>query len=93
VSSREVLCCGGPLVGTWRVEQAHEFHVPVTPRIVDWKNIDPEGILKTVIYRLVPCMILGHELWVAVAVDEAYDDRAVLRAILQRDVATYLGAY
>lgn len=92
MSNREVICCGGPADGTWRVEQAREFRV-LAPAKIDFRNTDPEYAGQEVIYRVTPCMILGHELWVAVAVDEVYDNRAVLRAILQRDVAKHLGAY
>lgn len=96
--SRTVLMCGGPADGTWMVqpEGAREIRVVVRKpvRVVPQEEILAEGPLpEMVLYRVMPCMILGHELWVAVAVEEAYDDRAVMRAVLQRDVATQLGAF
>jgi hypothetical protein len=52
-----------------------------------------QGELTRVRYRITSVPVAGHELWIGVCEAEAYDDRAVLRAILQRDVAQYLGAY
>lgn len=96
MSSHEVICCGGPADGTWRVVEGREFRVLVpalvNPRDEDLAG-DPEYPLQEVIYRVTPVPILGRELWVAVAIAEAYDDQAVIRAIFQRDVAKHLGAY
>lgn len=97
MNARTVLMCGGPADGRWVVVEhgARRWEV-ITPSEPVRLNQGPSDSVTTanrVQYYLRPIMILGHELWVGVAVDEAYDDRAVIRAILQRDVAAHLGAY
>lgn len=98
MSARTVLMCGGPADGTWMVQPHMEREIRVIVRkpvrVVSPEELAAESILpEMVLYRVMPVAILGHDLWVAVAVEQAYDDRAVLRAILQRDVAQHLGAY
>lgn len=99
MNARTVLMCGGPADGRWVVVEhgARDWDAVRMPRGQErWipGPIDPQGPMpERVRYRIQPIMILGHELWIGVAIDEAYDDRAVIRAILQRDVAAHLGAY
>ena len=98
MNAREVLMCGGPADGRWVTFEpdVRDWYVYETShmRVTVGVPVDPEGPLpRKIRYRIQPCMILGHELWVGVAVDEAYDDLAVMKAILQRDVAQHLGAY
>ncbi len=98
MSGRTVLMCGGPADGTWMVQPFQEREIRVIVRkpvrVVSQEEALAEGVLpEMVLYRVMPCMILGHELWVAVAVEEAYDDRVIMKAVLNRDVATQLGAY
>lgn len=89
--------CGGPAHGTWRVLEPWEKTVDVlAPVQIRWtpEPVDPNSpALKRITYRIMPLVILGHELFVGVATDEAYDDCAILKAVLQRDVAQHLGVY
>lgn len=98
--------CGGPADGRWvAVPPGATYQDVMKPgrppvRVVSQEQALDEGILGDVMadlervrYRIVPVKVVGHELWIGVCEDEAYDDRAVLRAILQRDVADRLGAY
>ena len=93
--SKIVLMCGGPADGRWViVEDVRDWYCIIPSRILVHDPLDPVSTMpERVRYRIQPTMILGHELWVGVAVDEAYDDRAIMKAILQRDVAERLGAY
>lgn len=97
--SKTVIMCGGPADGRWVVVPGGDRDwYAIKPFRIDLGSIhdpvEPLGpVPERVRYNIRPIMILGHELWIGVAVDEAYDDRAVMRAIIQRDVAAHLGAY
>jgi hypothetical protein len=88
MTARNVLMCGGPADGRW---------VAVQDASRDWEcvTVDADGT-TTHRYSIVPIMIVSRKMYVGVVVDAAYlsnDDGAILRAVLQRDVAQYLGAY
>lgn len=95
--SRTVLMCGGPADGRWvTVESPGRDwecstlpRVQWTPEVIDTNVPEPHRTL----YRIMPLAILGHQMWVGVALDDAYDDRAIMKAVLNRDVAAHLGAY
>jgi hypothetical protein len=104
MATRTVLMCGGPADGRWVTvppgvtyqDVLKPGHPPV--RMISQeealdRGLDIQETLARVRYRIMPVPLMGHELWVGVCEDEAYDDRAVLRAIFQRDVAAHLGAY
>lgn len=99
VNGRTILMCGGPADGRWIAVPPGQHTVdvakPVPVRAVSRKDImaDVVADLERVRYHVVPVQVVGHELWVGVCEDGAYDDRDVLRALLQRDVAAHLGAY
>jgi hypothetical protein len=99
MKTRKILMCGGPVDGRWVAVEpdARCWHaVEMPPGQERWKPgpVDPQGPMpQRVTYDIRPVMILGHELWIGVCENEAYDDRAVLRAIFQLDVAVHLGAY
>lgn len=92
-----VLLCGGPADGQWRVIEGNTLEIFVQEP-VRWAT----SVLDTVIpeprrieYRVVPVQVLSRRLLVGVVVDAAYlagDDSAILKAVLQRDVAQHLGA-
>lgn len=95
--SKRVLMCGGPANGTWRVVEhwEREIHVVVPPGpIRATEELEPSTPeLPRAIYRIMPMNVLGHQMYVAVAIEEHYDDRAILRNLLQRDVAQHLGVW
>lgn len=101
VNGKMILMCGGPADGRWvAVEPLATYqdvikpgHPPVQVVSTEQALSQVQADLERVRYHIVPVKILTHDLWVGVCEDEAYDDRAVLRAILQRDVADRLGAY
>ena len=76
-------------------DTSKDWEVVTMPRIV-WASSPADTeipVPKRVRYRIMPLVILGYDLWVGVAVDELYDDRAIMKTVLNRDVAAHLGAY
>lgn len=90
--SKKILMCGGPAHGCWRVVEDGVWDIrilaPASPL-----TADPEYAGQEVAYRVQVIPLFGHDLWLGIAIDEAYDNRSVMRAVLQRDVAQALGAY
>lgn len=95
MESKTVLMCGGPADGRWVVVEGRTEtqRVMTLPRLDFSAPPEAETALTYVDYRIMPLSLLGHQMWIGVAVDEAYDDRAIMKAVLQRDVAAHLGAY
>jgi hypothetical protein len=91
--------CGGPADGRW---------VVVQDGTRDWEcltanwtgSTDPAvpaaDSMTSHRYSIVPVHLMGRKMYAGVIVDAAYlsnDDSAILRTLLQRDVAQHLGAY
>lgn len=92
--SKTILMCGGPAHGCWRVVEDGVWDIRVlVPAKLSFRDTDPEYAGQEVTYRVQVIPLFGHDLWLGIAVDEAYDNRSVMRAVLQRDVAQALGAY
>ena len=96
-TSRTVLMCGGPADGRWVAVEGdtRDWNCLVSKPVRWTPGLEDTDIPlpKQVCYRIMPLSILGHDMWVGVAVDEAYDDRSIMKAVLNRDVAAHLGAY
>lgn len=92
MESRKVLMVGGPADGTWRVFRGAVFiHVEMPP--ITFVDDSPEPVKH--FYERERFFISGHELALAICLSEPWTtagrNRAVLRAILQRDVAAVMG--
>ena len=89
-----VLFIGGPEDGRWRElrESERELLVPEIPPM--WLDRDSIPAPIHHIYRVEQFYIVGQPLYVAFRPsdpDYHYRTQAVLRAVLQRDVATVMG--
>lgn len=90
------LLVGGPADGTWRVLDGPAYIV-VEPGKIDWKS---ESValpdLKEVRYDADVIVVFGFKLDIAVAGREfrssAERNKAIIRALFQRDVAEAMGA-
>lgn len=97
--TKTVLMCGGPADGRWVAVEDHTRDWECVT--ADWTGSDDPSVpvadgFTTHRYNIVPIQVLSRKLWVGVIVDAAYlanDDRAILKAVLQRDVADHLGAF
>lgn len=98
--ARHVLMIGGPADGRWMVANGHEVIV-AEPPVMDWKALTADPLttidFRQVRYVVQPCGLFGFKLDVAVAEGEfrsSHDrNKAVARALFQRDVAEAMGAY
>lgn len=98
MSTYTVLCVGGPLDGQWRTVRDRIFEAAEPPNFT-FSTANTDAIIEPFIrheYRVENLAMLGFASWVAVCERQyrssAERDRAVLRAVLQRDVAAQMGA-
>jgi hypothetical protein len=95
--SEAVLMCGGPADGRWVVvEDSSKDWECVTMDRIQWApnpidTVIPEQVRTR--YRIYKEEIFYEALWVGVPVGTPDDRRAIMRTVLQRDVAQHLGAY
>jgi hypothetical protein len=94
---RTALMVGGPADGQWRTVEAPTVEVTELPRI-EWKaNVAETTTLepKRHLYHVDRLAMFGFGVWVAVCEREFMGsterNKAVLRALLQRDVAREMG--
>jgi len=97
VSAHTALCVGGPADGQWKVVEDRIFEVAETPKFT-FSTDDTDSVIEPFTrhrYRVDVFSMLGFNVYVAVCerqfMDSAEQNRAVLRALLQRDVAAQMG--
>jgi hypothetical protein len=95
VSAHTALCVGGPLNGQWKVVEGCAFDVVEPPKL-DFTSTD--SVIEPFTrhrYLVEPFSISGFSTWIALCegafMGAREINRAVLRAILQRDVAAQMG--
>lgn len=84
----KILCCGGSLDGEWREvgTGVREFRA-LKPQKFNWGQDDKvETEIEYEEYRIVPINILGFGMHVAMLWGMPDEGKAVLRALVQRDV-------
>lgn len=91
------LCVGGPADGQWKTVEDRTFEMAEMPK-VNFSAIDTDTIIEPFIqhrYHLERVAMFGFDLWVAVCerqfMGSTERNKAVLRALLQRDVAALMG--
>lgn len=98
MSTYDVLCVGGPLDGHWRAVEDRTFEAAEPPKIAFTADMSAAVDVPFTKYRYFVDQIamMDFRLWVAVCEGEfrgsTERNKAVLRAILQRDVAAKMGA-
>lgn len=99
---KRVLMIGGPLDGKWIgvPRSEHSIMIPDPESIkVSFSDVlenEPPPQIKTILYYVYPVgLFLGLQVWVGM--QDRFDSResqeVILKAILQRDVATELGLF
>jgi hypothetical protein len=98
VSTYNVLCVGGPADGQWKVVEDRTFEVAELPKI-EFTTAMTDAMIEPFIrhrYYVDQIAMLDFRLWIAVCERQfkgsTERNKAVLRAILQRDVANHLEA-
>ncbi|CAL9368068.1 hypothetical protein [Streptomyces sp. enrichment culture] len=98
MSTYDVLCVGGPLDGHWKVVYERSFEVAEPPKIAFTADVTAavdEPFTKHR-YFVDQVAMMDFRLWVAVCEGQFRGslerNKAILRAILQRDVAAKMGA-
>lgn len=97
---KTVLMIGGPADGRWMVAVGYDIIVAESPTL-DWTSLaaDPlaEFDIRRVHYHVERCHLFNSVFDVAVAQAEFRSsgdrNKAIIRALFQRDVATAMGAY
>lgn len=97
---KTVLMIGGPADGRWMVVDGYDIIVAESPEI-DWAALSadpfPTYDLRQIRYHVERCHLFNSVFDVAVAQAEFRSsgdrDKAIIRALFQRDVATAMGAY
>jgi hypothetical protein len=91
--AKTVLMVGGPADGRWMVADG-PMVIVVEPMSLDWSTTTVD--IKQVQYFVMPIAMFGFSLNVAVAERDfsssQEQNKAILRALLQRDVAEAMGA-
>lgn len=95
--SNTILLCGGPGNGRWVVVQdPNKDYEILSQGRINWKPSVADTVIPQPVrtkYRIFREEIFGHGLWVGIPVDEPDHRRVIMQAVLQRDVAQYLGAF
>lgn len=91
--AKMVLMVGGPADGRWMVADG-PMVIVAEPASLDWSATIVD--IKQIQYRVMPVSMFGFGLNIAVAEREfsssQEQNKAILRALLQRDVAEAMGA-
>lgn len=97
MSTYAALCVGGPLDGRWKVVHDRTFEV-AKPLKLSFTTEDMDAVIEPFEryrYYVENFVMLGSAAWVAICEREfmGSDERnkAILRALLQRDVAAQMG--
>lgn len=98
MSAYTVLCVGGPADGTWKTSLGRIFEVAGPPK-VEFTAAMTDAMIEPFIryrYDVEALALFGHKLYVAVCHGQfersRERERAIMRAVLQRDVAAQLEA-
>lgn len=91
------LCVGGPADGQWRTVEGRMFFMAEVPK-VEFTTTAVEAITEPFVqhtYHLDQAVMFGFSAWIAVCERQfrgsTERNKAVLRALLQRDVAAQMG--
>jgi hypothetical protein len=97
VSTYTVLCVGGPLAGQWKVVNERTFEAAEPPKLT-FSTEDTDTAIEPFVrhrYHVENFVMFGFATWVAVCerqfMGSTERNKAIMRALLQRDVAAQMG--
>jgi hypothetical protein len=98
VNTYTVLCVGGPLGGQWKLVYERTFEAAEPPKIA-FTTAMTDAVnepFKRYRYDVEAIALFGSKMYVAVChgefIHSAEREKAIMRAVLQRDVANHLEA-